>query len=410
MLRSRSPRFVVGGLLGLTLAVVGLLVYGFRVNWFGAPPGPVVMEGCIVSQRGVLPNSPSPFPHVSNSDWARGPVTAAVTIILYQDFQCPTCATLADNLAVLAREAPSDFRVVFRHLPLETLHDKARLAAQAAEAAGAQTHFWEMHDALFKRQAEWHNLSKAEFQTWLVEQAQSLGLDTAQFAADLISVPLVAKIEQAHQTGIALGLNGTPTLVFNGHYYEGPKDRWTLSSYIQVIKLEQRWFKTCPLMEIQASKHYSATLHTTKGDIVIELFPAQALLAVNSFVYLVRQNWYDNVPFYRVYPGFAAQTGDPSGTGLGGPGYTFRDEIHSDLHYDAPGLVGMANSGPDSNGSQFFITYAPQPSLDGKYTLFGKVVTGLNDVALKLTKRDPATNPLDLPEPDRIISITLEIR
>ena len=109
--------------------------------------------------------------------------------------------------------------------------------------------------------------------------------------------------------------------------------------------------------------------------------------------------------FHRVIPGFAAQAGDPSGTGKGNPGYFFNNEI-SDLFFDKPGIVGMANSGPDTNGSQFFITFAPAPHLDGSYTIFGRVLSGL-DVAENLTPRDPDQGTL-LPPGDKIISITIE--
>ena len=105
-------------------------------------------------------------------------------------------------------------------------------------------------------------------------------------------------------------------------------------------------------MVIDPAKQYIATLKTEKGDIVIQLFADKAPLAVNSFVFLAREGWFNGVTFHRVLPGFVAQAGDPSATGMGGPGYFFRNETN-DLLYDKPGMVGMANSGADSNGSQF---------------------------------------------------------
>ncbi|MBM4427295.1 MAG: peptidylprolyl isomerase [Chloroflexi bacterium] len=156
---------------------------------------------------------------------------------------------------------------------------------------------------------------------------------------------------------------------------------------------------------MDASKQYIATVETEKGNIIIELLPDKAPLAVNSFVYLARQGWYDGVTFHRVVPGFVAQAGDPSGTGRGNPGYFFRNEI-SDLVFDVSGLVGMANSGPDTNGSQFFITLAPASHLDGVYSIFGRVLNGL-DVAERLTPRDPAQGG-SLPTGDRIIRITID--
>jgi cyclophilin family peptidyl-prolyl cis-trans isomerase len=159
-------------------------------------------------------------------------------------------------------------------------------------------------------------------------------------------------------------------------------------------------------MTVDASKQYIATLHTEKGDIAIELFPDKAPLAVNNFIFLARQGWFDGVTFHRVIQDFVAQAGDPSGTGYGTPGYAFSNEISTDLKFDKEGVVAMANAGPDSNGSQFFITLAPTPQLDGGYTIFGQVLSGM-DVAKSLTLRDP-TQGLGLPPGDAIRSVEIE--
>jgi cyclophilin family peptidyl-prolyl cis-trans isomerase len=152
-------------------------------------------------------------------------------------------------------------------------------------------------------------------------------------------------------------------------------------------------------------KQYIATIHTEKGDIVIQLFPDKAPLAVNSFIFLTRQKWFDGVTFHRVIPGYIAQAGDPSGTGKGNPGYFFQNEIN-DLNFDMPGMVAMANAGTDTNGSQFFITFAPEPQLNGGFTIFGQVLSGL-DVAENLAPRDPAQGGI-LPAGDKIISVEIE--
>jgi cyclophilin family peptidyl-prolyl cis-trans isomerase len=129
-------------------------------------------------------------------------------------------------------------------------------------------------------------------------------------------------------------------------------------------------------------------------------------LAVNNFIFLVKQGWYDGVTFHRVLPGYIAQAGDRSGTGFGGPGYAFDNEISSFLTFDGPGVVAMANAGPGSNGSQFFITYTATPNLNGGYTIFGRVIAGMA-VAQMLTPRDPS-RALDLPPGDKILSVTIE--
>jgi cyclophilin family peptidyl-prolyl cis-trans isomerase len=150
--------------------------------------------------------------------------------------------------------------------------------------------------------------------------------------------------------------------------------------------MPQQW-RNPPAMEIDPSKSYTATMHTEKGDIVIDLFAADAPQTVNNFVFLSRQGYYDGVGFHRVIGGFMAQGGDPTGTGMGGPGYSFKDEHNKNKH--EAGTLSMANAGPNTNGSQFFITYAPQSHLDGRHTVFGKVRDGM-DVVRAIPERDPS--------------------
>ena len=119
-----------------------------------------------------------------------------------------------------------------------------------------------------------------------------------------------------------------------------------------------------------------ATLETSKGRIVIELYRDQAPKTVQNFITLAQQGFYNGLTFHRVIPGFMVQTGDPNGGGTGGPGYTFEDEFSPTLRHDGPGVVSMANRGPDTNGSQFFITLTATPWLDGKHTVFGRVIEG----------------------------------
>ena len=160
-----------------------------------------------------------------------------------------------------------------------------------------------------------------------------------------------------------------------------------------------------PAMALDTSKSYEAIIHTEKGDVRIELYDDLAPMAVNNLVFLAREGFYDGVTFHRVIPGFMAQTGDPTGTGTGGPGYRFEDEFDPSLRHDAAGVVSMANGGANTNGSQFFITYAPAPHLDDKHTIFGRVVEGM-DVVESLTPRNPQENP-DAPPGDRILGIDI---
>ncbi len=144
-----------------------------------------------------------------------------------------------------------------------------------------------------------------------------------------------------------------------------------------------------PKMTIDVAKTYEATLHTAKGDIVIDLCPQKAPKTVNNFVSLSRDGFYNKTVFHRVIPDFVVQGGDPTGTGRGGPSYTFADEF-SDLKHDT-GVISMANAGPNSNGSQFFITRAPLPHLNGKHSVFGKVVKGM-DVVQAMQQGDALTS------------------
>jgi len=159
-----------------------------------------------------------------------------------------------------------------------------------------------------------------------------------------------------------------------------------------------------PAMTIDPAKQYEALIETEKGTIRIKLHADKAPKTVNNFVFLARQGYYDDVTFHRVIPDFMAQTGDRTGTGSGGPGYQFEDEFSPDLKHDSEGVVSMANSGPNTNGSQFFITYGPTPHLDNVHTVFGKVTEGM-DVVRALTPRDPGD--ANAAPGDRILAVEI---
>ena len=160
----------------------------------------------------------------------------------------------------------------------------------------------------------------------------------------------------------------------------------------QPVLVSTRQYSSAPPMMIDKTKQYTATVTMAKGgQFVIQLYPDKAPITVNSFVFLARQGYFDGVTFHRVLSGFMAQGGDPTGTGGGDPGYKFVNE-NSDLTFDKAGVVAMANAGPDTNGSQFFITFGPQPSLNGGYTIFGQVISGMG-VVNSIRLRDPQQNP-----------------
>ena len=350
--------------------------------------------------------TPSLFPPENASDHVRGAQDPAVTIIEYSDYQDPRSGLFAGVIDQLLETRPEEVRVVSRIFPLVKINDKAALAAQAAEAAAEQDKFWEVHHLLYAQQENWVSLSVEDFEQWISAQASALGLNVEQFQADLKRDDIVARVQDAWEGGQKVGLPGTPLILINGQLYGGPRDYTSLNDIIQLIVLGERQYTSCPAVTVQQNKQYIATLHTEKGDIVIQLFADKAPMTVNSFLFLAREGWYDNITFHRVVPGLFAQTGDPSGTGKGNPGYYIITEIDPSLTFDKPGKVAMVNSGPDTSGSQFFITYSPTLDYNGQYTIFGEVLSGM-DVLEKLTPRD-AQPGTDTPPGDKLISISIE--
>jgi cyclophilin family peptidyl-prolyl cis-trans isomerase len=161
---------------------------------------------------------------------------------------------------------------------------------------------------------------------------------------------------------------------------------------------------SAPTGALEMSKSYSARFKTERGEIVCELFAADAPMTVENFINLARAGFYDGTTFHRVIPGFMAQGGDPTGTGTGGPGYSFRDELSAKRSHDGPGVLSMANAGPNTNGSQFFLTFAATPHLDGRHTVFGRVTSGM-EVLRSIRERDPQR---DQKPGDRIDTIEIE--
>jgi len=153
--------------------------------------------------------------------------------------------------------------------------------------------------------------------------------------------------------------------------------------------MAKQW-KNPPEMAVDTNKAYTARMQTDVGDIIVDLHADKAPKTVNNFVFLAREGFYDGVIFHRVLADFMAQTGDPTGTGRGGPGYKFDDEFHPELKHESAGVLSMANSGPGTNGSQFFITHVPTPWLDGKHSVFGSVSSGM-DVLMSIPPRDPGS-------------------
>lgn len=151
----------------------------------------------------------------------------------------------------------------------------------------------------------------------------------------------------------------------------------------------QKQWDQSPDLSIDIKKKYFAKFETDLGDFSLELFASKVPVTVNNFIFLAREGFYDNTFFHRVIHNFMVQGGDPTGTGRGGPGYQFPDEFHNELKHDKRGVLSMANAGPNTNGSQFFITHLPTPHLDNRHSVFGQLVEG-EDVFMAIPERDPS--------------------
>ena len=379
---------------------------------------PVDEEGyCEIVPLPEIPNSGLPIT-ITDDDWSTGASAedAELTIVEYSDFQCPACAGASPSIDAIIETTPG-VRLVFRNLPLESLHDKAFLAAEAAEAAGAQGKFWEMYSLLFSRAingyiaqqngeetTEWIALSLEDAPAEFAKFAEELGLDVDQFTTDLENGTYRENVDEDFDGFGTLGLSyATPTFIIGiGDTYFQPD----ISSYDELVyflavakmmKNDFTFFDTLPEMTVTEEQTYLATLKTAQGDIVLELSGALAPTHISSFLFLAQQQWYDGSDFFYVRDNFVALTGDPSNTTYGYPGYYCDGEKQST--FGEAGTVGMLPNG------QFFITLGPEAAqLDGQFTQIGRVVEGM-DVLGKLARampRDPTA-----PQPDVLESIQI---
>lgn len=307
---------------------------------------------------------------------------------------------------------PDQVQLVYRHFPLNQIHPNAQKSAEASEAAGAQGAFWEYHDLLFAQQAEWSRLETAAARDFFISLAQQLNLDVDRFTQELDDGVYADYVASQEQEAMNLGLPGTPSAIVNGRIAtELPQDITIWEDFVQstilLKELADRQYDAPPPMTLEDGVKYLARVKMeTGGEFVIQLLADSAPQTVNSFIFLTNEGWFNGVTFHRVLPGFVAQTGDPTGTGGGGPGYTIPNEIDPALSHNKPGVVAMANSGPDTNGSQWYVTLGDVSQLDGGYTIFGQVIEGM-DVVEAITPHDPSVSS-NLPPGDKIESITIE--
>ena len=352
---------------------------------------------------------------VTENDWAIGPEDAIVTLVEYADFQCPYCSRAGLTALDFQAAHPDEVRYVYRHFPL-SFHEKAPMTAYAADAAGKQGLFFETERFLYETQSDWSNIQDMEeFEAWLRENIQTAlpELDYEQWTADFESEETHAAVDSSFQKVAATGLiSGTPT--FFANFYQTSYEPAVLEQYINLFKLQKNYRTSCPVNAVEEGKEYRAVLHTTAGDVVVNLFAEDAPNLVSNFMALAADGFYNGNLFHNVVDGFVAQTGDPSATGVGLAGYYLNDENLNNNGFNEAGAVAMANTGADKNGSQFFIAqdvaeyfrsgYAAQGELteeelnkkvngrleamNAKYSVFGRVAEESLEVLPLITTSD----------------------
>ena len=360
------------------------------------------------------------YPGPAGTRWfpALGAEDAPVTVMEFSEIFCGHCQNFNQNSleGILQDYVTSGkVRYVGHFLAFNRPESQAYLAA--AMCAAEQGRYFAYEHTVFA------GIAQQEFNLDAAAKRVE-NLDYEQFAACKEEGRYRDAVIDASMAASEKGLRATPTFLVNGQKVEG-NDPDTIRRLIEealsggkpaetteqgAIPMPENpadrngMYTAPPAMIIDPSKQYIATIKTEKGAIVAELFADKVPNTVNSFVFLAREGFYDNTTFHRVIEDFMAQAGDPTGSGRGGPGYRFADEFDPTLKHDVPGMLSMANAGPGTNGSQFFITFVATPWLDGRHAVFGKVIEGM-DVLLSINIRDPqtATEPGDLIE-----TITIE--
>lgn len=367
----------------------------------GDPTEPVVVSP--PTEQGFCEAAPLPelpVRPVDDTDWVKGASEedAELTIYEYSDFQCPGCAGMYPVLQAFLDANPT-VRLVYRHFPLD-FHQHAYITSEAAEAAGAQGKFWEMHNLLFDRAQEWGSLSADDIRSKLSEYAGMLDLDVEKFDQELDGGVYTAKVTAQYEESRDLGLPGTPTFLYDGVLY--PSDIGLsyqgLEAFMSIMANQDTLFFTAPPEQVvTAEDKYQAVLKTSKGDIVVNLLAESAPTHVNNFIYLSQEAWYNGAEFFFVRDNFVAVTGDPTNSTVGYPGYYCQGEEQGT--FDRSGLLGMLSNG------QFFITLGTDASqLTGQFALIGQVTEGLAilDEITRIVVGDPAA-----PSPDILESIEI---
>ncbi|MBX7212668.1 MAG: peptidylprolyl isomerase [Thermoflexales bacterium] len=351
---------------------------------------------------------------ITDTDHILGNPAATTTMIEYADMQCPACSSFDPTLRTTFNAVSDTVKLVFRHFPLTTIHDKAFLASVALEAAQQQGKFWELHDVLYAKQGEWEKVAPAAFTDTLKALAKGLGMDEAKFVAGLGDPKNIARVQRDLDAALALNLSGTPTVMVDGRQistevFARPDIVTTLKTYSKQRATYVAYAAKNPVKvgkpdQVSDGKAvYQVTLKTTKGDVVFDLDPKNAPVNMNAILYLAQKNYFNGTPVQINDAEVGAVVfGDPSGTGYGQPGFECENEVAPPGAFSLPGVVGLLGD-ETTSGVQFFITYSATEMLDGRFTVIGKVTSGL-DVLPKLTS---PTSPTDTVKADSILTVTV---
>ena len=376
----------------------------------------VQAAGGATAKLPVVP-TPKPVPascsiiptSVGEDDHVRGPAAAPVTIIEYADLQCPGCAALNPALTASLDSVSNTVRLVYRHFPLTTIHDKALVAAHGAEAAHAQGKFFEMVDALYAKQGEWEKTPATAITATLKTIAAELKLDVAKFETDLASAAVAARVKRDIDSGTVLNVSGTPSLYIDGQSipqeaFGDPNFATQLREYA-ARRQATASTNTGPALNVadaekvtESGAIYEITIKTSQGDVVAELDPALAPVNANSVLFLIGKGYYNNTPVQQNFedPGAVVMG---SASAQGNPGYDCGSEA-TNSDFTTPGMLALNPVGaPNRNGASLVMVYKPADRLNKQLTAIGKITKGL-EIVQKLKGPEGATPG------DSIVTIT----
>ena len=321
-------------------------------------------------------------------DHVYGKADAIVTLIEYGDMQCPACARAHPGIKNTMAALSDTVRLIFRHYPLVSVHDKANIVARGVEAAALQNKFWEMHDALYEKQADWEKTPIAQISDTLKTYAKDLGLDVSKFETDLASPAVAERVARDMKSGDSLKIQGTPSLYLDGRPIN--PDALTSAEVITQFKTyADRRAKDAlgrsadvnfakPENVVEAGATYVMTIKTSKGDIVAELDPKLAPLNVNSTLFLAQKGYFNNVPISLNDDQIGAVlSGNP--TVSGNPGYDCSVEKAPADAFAKAGTLALFGDGTRSN-SQLIFTYTPTAMFAERFSVIGQITQGLDIV------------------------------